>query len=80
MPVLFVMKYRVGKAIDSRSLVADSKETLACMFLSLALFVGLGANYLYGFWQADPMVGFVIVIYLFKEGYETLKEEELCSC
>lgn len=76
MPVLFFMKYRTGKAIGSRSLVADSKETLACLFLSVALLIGLGLNYLYGLWQADPIVGLVIVVFLFKEGYETLKEEE----
>ena len=29
MPVLFLLKFRLGKAIGSRSLVADSKETLA---------------------------------------------------
>ena len=80
MPVLFYMKYRTGKSLESRSLVADSKETLACMFLSLALLVGLGANYLFGFWQADPIAGLVIVAFLFKEGYTTLKEEALCSC
>ncbi|MGB2698332.1 MAG: cation diffusion facilitator family transporter [Candidatus Zixiibacteriota bacterium] len=80
MPVLFYMKYQTGKAIKSRSLIADSKETLACMFLSGALLIGLGLNYLFGLWQADPIVGLVIVVFLFKEGYETLKEEELCSC
>ena len=80
MPVLFLMKYRTGKAIGSRSLVADSKETLACMFLSGALLIGLGLNYFFGLWQADPIVGLVIVVFLFKEGYSTLKEEELCSC
>lgn len=76
MPVLFLMKYRTGKAIGSRSLMADSKETLACLFLSVALLIGLGLNYLYRLWQADPIVGLVIVVFLFKEGYETLKEEE----
>jgi divalent metal cation (Fe/Co/Zn/Cd) transporter len=80
MPVLFYMKYQTGKAIKSRSLVADSKETLACMFLSGALLIGLGLNYLFKLWQADPIVGLVIVVFLFKEGYTTLKEEELCSC
>ena len=80
MPVLFLMKYRTGKAIGSRSLVADSKETLACMFLSGALLIGLGLNYFFGLWQADPIVGLIIVVFLFKEGYTTLKEEELCSC
>lgn len=80
MPILFYLKYKTGKQIKSRSLIADSKETLACMFLSAALLVGLGLNYLYGFWQADPIVGLIIVVYLLKEGYSTWKEEELCSC
>jgi cation diffusion facilitator family transporter len=80
MPILFLMKYRTGKAVRSRSLMADSKETLACFFLSVALLIGLGLNYLFGFWPADPIVGLVIVVFLFKEGYSTLKEEELCPC
>jgi divalent metal cation (Fe/Co/Zn/Cd) transporter len=80
MPLLFYMKYQTGKSINSRSLIADSRETLACAFLSLALLIGLGLNYLYGLWQADPVVGLIIVIFLFKEGYSTLKVERLCSC
>jgi divalent metal cation (Fe/Co/Zn/Cd) transporter len=75
MPILFYQKYKTGKALGSRSLVADSKETLACLFLSLALLIGLGANYLFGLWQADPIVGMIIVIFLVREGYETLKGE-----
>jgi len=74
MPILFCLKYQIGISIGSRSLVADSKETLVCVFLSGALLIGLGLNYLYGFWQADPMVGLLIVLYLGKEGYTTLKE------
>jgi cation diffusion facilitator family transporter len=76
MPILFYLKYQTGKAIGSRSLIADSKETLACVFLSIALLIGLVLNYLYGLWQADPIVGLVIVIYLIKEGYETLKGKD----
>ena len=74
MPVLFYMKYRTGKSIHSRSLIADSKETLACVFLSVALLIGLGMNYSYGFWQADPIVGLITVVFLTKEGYAGLKE------
>ena len=76
MPVLFYLKYQTGKAIGSRSLLADSKETLACVFLSISLLIGLALNYLYGLWQADPIVGLVIVIFLVKEGYDTLKGED----
>ncbi len=73
MPILFYAKYQTGKSLNSRSLIADSKETLACTFLSIALLLGLGLNYHYGFWQADPIVGLIIVIFLMREGYETLQ-------
>jgi cation diffusion facilitator family transporter len=76
MPILFYQKYRTGKALNSRSLVADSKETLACLFLSFALLIGLGINYLFGLWQADPAVGLIIVIFLAREGYELFRGEE----
>ncbi len=77
MPILFYLKFQTGKSMGSKSLIADSKETLACVFLSGALLVGLGLNYLYGFWRADPIVGLVIVVYLAKEGYATLREGEV---
>jgi len=75
MPILYKMKYQTGKALNSKSLIADSKETLACTFLSAALLIGLGANYLFGFWQADLIVGFLIVIYLVRESMEILRGE-----
>lgn len=76
MPSLARAKLKLGKRLRSRSLVADSKETLACFFLSVALFIGLGLNYVAGFWQADPLVGFIICGYLIKEGRETLEDED----
>lgn len=78
MPVLYYQKQKVGKTIESSSLLADSKQTLACVFLSVALLVGLLLNYLFGLWWADPIVGLFIVMFLFKEGYDTYKEETLC--
>jgi divalent metal cation (Fe/Co/Zn/Cd) transporter len=72
MPVLAWKKQAVGIAIGSKALIADSRETITCAFLSVALLIGLGANYLFGFWQADPLVGILIVIFLFREGYEGL--------
>ena len=80
MPGLFYVKYQTGKSMGSASLIADSKQTLACAMLSLALLVGLGLNYLYGIWQADPVIGLIIAVVLIREGYEALKKEKLCTC
>jgi len=76
MPVLSVQKLKTGKAIQSDALVADSKETLICAFLSISLLIGLGLNYIFSFWQADALVGLVIVFYLFKEGREVWIESK----
>jgi len=72
MPILFFVKYQTGKSLKSESLIADSKQTLACMYLSVALLIGLILNYQWGIWQADPIIGIIISIFLFKEGYEIL--------
>jgi divalent metal cation (Fe/Co/Zn/Cd) transporter len=80
MPGLFYLKYRTGKSLNSPSLMADAKQTLACAWLSLALLIGLGLNYFYHLWQADPIIGLIIVLFLGREGYHTLKEEKLCAC
>ena len=80
MPLLFALKLRTSTGLGSASLRADARQNLACAFLSLALLVGLGLNYVAGLWQADPIIGLIIGAVLVREGYSTLKEEKLCSC
>ena len=80
MPVLFLLKRRTGREMGSRSLLADSRQTLACMLLSVAMLAGVGLNYFFGWWQADPVAALVIVVFLVKEGVEVLREGELCEC
>ncbi len=80
MPALFLLKRQTGKAIQSRSLLADSKQTLGCMLLSVVLLIGLGLNYLWGLWWADPLASGVIAVLLIREGYETYRERELREC
>jgi cation diffusion facilitator family transporter len=76
MPLLAIAKQRVGKRIGSKALIADSRETIACAALSLALLIGLGSNQLFRFWPADPIVGLVIVVFLVREGIEGLTESD----
>jgi cation diffusion facilitator family transporter len=78
MPSVAKIKIKIGNEIKSQALIADAKETMACAFLSVALLIGLACNYFFGFWQADPIAGFVIVFYLIKEGIENWKGE--CGC
>jgi len=78
MPVLYLIKVRTARRIASRSLLADSKQTLACVLLSVALLIGLGMNYLYAIWWADPAPGVMIPIFLVREGYEAIQNKDLC--
>ena len=80
MRILYLRKVAVGKEIKSPSLLADSKQTLACIILSVALLVGLLMNYLFRFWQADPIVGLIVAGFLIREGIETLRKKELGCC
>ncbi len=80
MPILAYRKYKIGKELNLKSLVADSKETLVCSILSVALLIGLTTRYFFNFWLSDPLTGLVIVIFLFREGYELVFEEEGCGC
>jgi len=76
MPVLYVQKLRTGRALDMRSLIADSRETLACVYLSASLLAGLGMNYLWGWWWADPAAGLIVALFLIREGMEAFETEK----
>ncbi len=80
MPALYVLKLRTGEFLGSASLKADYKQTLACGLLSVALLIGLGLNYFCGLWQADPVIGLFIAVFLIKEGRRAVQEGKLCTC
>jgi cation diffusion facilitator family transporter len=69
-------KRETGEALGSRALIADSKQTRACWYLSAVALVGLGLNALLGWWWADPVAALVIVVLLVREGWEALSGEE----
>jgi cation diffusion facilitator family transporter len=76
MPILAYKKRQLGAEIGSGALVADSLQTLACALLSVPLLLGLSANYFFGFWQADPLAGMIIVIFLLREALELWRQSE----
>ncbi len=69
-------KRRVGEALGSRALVADSKQTYACWYLSVVTLAGLSLNAVFGLWWADPVAALGIVVLLVREGFETLRGED----
>ena len=75
MPFLAFRKLSVGRALESRALIADAKETFACSYLSVALLFGLGLNALFGIWWADPVAALLMVPWVLNEGREALEDE-----
>ena len=79
MPLLVRAKRRVARSISSKALMADSKQTEQCTYLSAILLGGLLLNALVGWWWADPVAAIVMVPIIVKEGIEGLRGETCCD-
>jgi divalent metal cation (Fe/Co/Zn/Cd) transporter len=79
MPLLARAKRRVAAGLNSRALLADSRQTDICAYLSLILLVGLGLNALLGWWWADPVAALIMLPIIAKEGIEALRGETCCE-
>ncbi|MDE3136447.1 MAG: cation transporter [Acidobacteriota bacterium] len=80
MPLLARAKRRVAAGIASRALVADSRQTDICAWLSAILLAGLVLNAWQGWWWSDPAAALLMVPFIAKEGVEALKGERSCAC
>lgn len=79
MPFLSVAQRRTGKRLGSTTVIADSKQTLLCTYLSAVLLLGLILNATLGWWWADPLVGLVVAGLAIYEGREAWNGE-VCNC
>ena len=79
MPLLTYGQRRTGRELNSRSAVADSKQTLLCTYLSAVLLVGLLLNSLFGWSFADPIAALVIAIVAVKEGRDAWRGDACCA-
>lgn len=79
MPFLSWAQRRTGRELGSGSVVADSKQTLLCTYLSAVLLVGLVLNATLGWGWADPLAGLVIAGVAVREGLEAWRGEA-CGC
>ena len=79
MPLLVRAKRKVARGIKSGALMADSKQTELCTYLSAILLAGLLLNALVGWWWADPVAALIMVPIIVKEGIEGLRGETCCD-
>lgn len=75
MPVLARRKRVVGDQLDSGAVRADAAQTMACVWLSAVVLVGLALNAALGWWWADPVAALAVVLLLLDEGREALTAE-----
>lgn len=79
MPWLSSAQRRTGRELGSSAVVADSKQTLLCTYLSAVLLLGLLLNAQLGWWWADPLAGLVIAGVAAREGREAWRGDA-CTC
>lgn len=79
MPALSWAQRRTGRELGSGSVVADSKQTLLCTYLSAVLLSGLVLNATLGWSWADPMAALVIAAVAVAEGRAAWRGDNCCA-
>lgn len=69
-----ITQRRTGRQLDNETLVAQSTETWLSNYLSISLLAGLGANALFGWWWADPLVALLVAAVAAKSARDTWRE------
>lgn len=70
MPLVSLLERRAGRELGSATAVADSKQTLICAYLSVAVLLGLALNSLFGWAWADSVAALFIAAFAIREGLE----------
>lgn len=79
MPAMFWLarhKRSLAERLGSRALRADAAELVGCLWLSLAVVIGLIAQLALGAWWIDALASLAIVWFLVKEGREALSGDD----
>jgi divalent metal cation (Fe/Co/Zn/Cd) transporter len=78
-PIMLVLarrKFVLADQLGSRALRADAAESVACLWLSLVVVIGLVAQLALGARWIDAVTSLAIVWFLVKEGREAWETEE----
>ena len=70
MPVLAWFEFRTGRELRSKSVQADAKQLLLCIYLSGTVLIGLVLNGLFGWAWVDSIAALVVAGLAIREGIE----------
>lgn len=70
MPGLAWFEFRTGRELGSKSVQADAKQLLLCIYLSGTVLIGLLLNGLFGWAWADSVAALVVAVLAIREGME----------
>ena len=70
MPALAWVQFRTGRELGSKSVQADAKQLLLCIYLSGTVLIGLLLNTLFGWMWADSVAALVVAALALREGVE----------
>jgi divalent metal cation (Fe/Co/Zn/Cd) transporter len=70
MPALAWFQFRTGRELGSKSVQADAKQLLLCVYLSGTVLIGLLLNSLFGWWWADSIAALLVAFLAVREGIE----------
>tara|TARA_B110000444_G_scaffold160339_1_gene149875 strand:+ start:216 stop:797 length:582 start_codon:yes stop_codon:yes gene_type:complete len=60
-------KFQLGRKLNNKIIIAEAKETLFCLNLSVLVILGVGVNYFFGLWYFDPIAALLMIPWLFRE-------------
>ena len=83
MYALIFFKMKVGKALNSKALIADANCTKTCLYLSVILLAASVGYELTGFGGIDSVGALLIAYFSFKEGKEAFEKARTgkdCEC
>jgi len=70
MPGLAWFEFRTGRELGSKSVQADAKQLLLCIYLSGTVLIGLLLNSLFGLAWADSVAALIVAVLAIREGIE----------
>jgi len=73
---LAARKRRLADALDSGALRADAAESIACLYLSAVVLVGLVAQWAFGAWWIDGASALALTPFLLKEAREAWQGDD----